>query len=134
MALDPAALGPQALQFMTARGLASLTLLRGDGSPHVTPVGFTWEPETRLARVICDGASLKARLASAGGHASICQVDGGTWLTLEGEPSVSAEPARVADAVRRYAERYRVPRENPTRVVIEIRVRRVLGHEAFLLG
>ncbi|MDN5750845.1 MAG: acyltransferase, partial [Pseudonocardia sp.] len=33
----------------------------------------------------------------------------------------------VADAERRYARRYRVPRVNPERVVIEIAVRRVLG-------
>jgi hypothetical protein len=49
---------------------------------------------------------------------------------LEGPAEVSDEPARVADAVRRYAGRYRVPRENPTRVVIEIRVDRVLGSSA----
>ena len=87
-----------------------------------------------LARVICDGGSLKARLAATGGHASICQVDGATWLTFEGTPSVSAEPTRVDDAVRRYSERYRVPRVNPNRVVIEIAVRRVLGPAAFLVG
>ena len=33
----------------------------------------------------------------------------------------------VADAERRYAERYRVPRENPSRVVLEITVERALG-------
>jgi PPOX class probable F420-dependent enzyme len=127
-------LGPRALEFLTARGLASLTLLRRDGSPHVTPVGFSWDPEAMLARVICDGGSIKARLAAAGGHASICQVEGMTWLTLEGAPSVSAEPARVDDAVRRYSERYRVPQANPTRVVIEIAVARVLGPASFLVG
>ena len=39
---------------------------------------------------------------------------------------MSAGPAEVADAVRRYAERYRQPRENPQRVVITIAVDRVL--------
>ena len=134
MATDPTALGPQALEFLTARGLASLTLLRRDGSPHVTPVGFTWDAESLLARVICDGGSMKAKLAAAGAHASICQVEGATWLTFEGSPTVSAEPSRVDDAVRRYSERYRVPRVNPNRVVIEIAVRRVLGPASFLLS
>lgn len=134
MATDPSALGPGALEFLTVHGLASLALLRRDGSPHVTPVGFTWDPGALLARVICDGGSLKAKLAAAGDHASICQVDGVVWLTFEGTPSVSAEPSRVADAVRRYSERYRVPRVNPNRVVIEIAVRRVLGPASFLLG
>lgn len=134
MATDPSALGPQALEFLTTRGLASLTLLRPDGSPHVTPVGFTWDPGTLTARVICDGGSRKAALASADGHASICQIGGVVWLTFEGTASVSAEPSRVADAVRRYSERYRVPAVNPNRVVIEIAVRRVLGPASFLLG
>lgn len=134
MATDPSALGPQALEFLTTRALASLTLLRPDGSPHVTAVGFTWDPVAMLARVISDGRSRKAALAAAGGHASICQIGGPVWLTFEGTASVSAEPARVDDAVRRYAERYRVPATNPHRVVLEIAVRRVLGPASFLLG
>ena len=42
-------------------------------------------------------------------------------------PTGSDDPERVAEAVRRYALRYRQPSENPQRVVIEIRVDRVLG-------
>jgi hypothetical protein len=48
-------------------------------------------------------------------------------MSLEGHAVVSSDPGRVADAVRRYADRYRVPRDNPTRMVIEIAVDRVLG-------
>jgi hypothetical protein len=40
---------------------------------------------------------------------------------------VSGDPARVADAVARYADRYRRPRPNPDRVVVEVAVERVLG-------
>ncbi len=57
----------------------------------------------------------------------VSQVDGARWLSLEGVPRVSADPERVAEAVARYAGRYRQPRENPTRVVVEIAVDRVLG-------
>jgi hypothetical protein len=38
----------------------------------------------------------------------------------------------VAEAVARYAERYRTPRENPHRVVIEITVRSVLASSGLL--
>jgi hypothetical protein len=41
---------------------------------------------------------------------------------------VSDDPARVEDAVRRYAKRYREPRPNPQRVVIEITITKVLGN------
>ena len=127
MATVPGRLNADALEFLRTRHLATLTSLRKDGSPHVVPVGFTWEPAHDLARVITDGASLKARLATAGGRVALCQVDGRHWLTLEGTTAVSDDRTRVADAVARYAERYRPPRENPTRVVIEITVDRVLG-------
>jgi F420H(2)-dependent biliverdin reductase len=46
---------------------------------------------------------------------------------LEGDAVVRTDAAAVAEAERRYALRYRVPRPNPERVVVEIAVRRVLG-------
>lgn len=127
MAVDPGSLSPAALQFLTERHLATLTTLRPDGTPHVVAVGFTWDDEAGLARVITDGGSRKAAHVRAGSRAVVAQVDGPRWISMEGPATVSDDPARVADAVRRYADRYRVPRENPTRVVIEIAVDRVLG-------
>jgi hypothetical protein len=47
---------------------------------------------------------------------------------LEGQTRVLTDAEAVADAVERYAARYRVPRENPERVVVEIAVDRVLGN------
>ena len=41
-----------ALAFLTERHLAMLTTLRADSSPHVVAVGFTFDPETHIARVI----------------------------------------------------------------------------------
>jgi F420H(2)-dependent biliverdin reductase len=120
-------LSDAALAFLAERHLATLTSLRADGSPHVTPVGFTYDAEADLVRVICDGASLKARLARAGRPTAVCQVDGARWLTLQGRAQVSTDPQRVADAERRYTARYRPPRMNPNRVVIEIAVDRVYG-------
>ncbi len=114
--------------FLAERHLAALTTLRPDGTPHVVAVGFTWDGEAGLVRVITNGGSRKAAHVRAGSpRAVVAQVDGARWLALEGVPSVSAEPERVAQAVRRYAERYRQPRPNPERVVIEIAVDRVLG-------
>jgi F420H(2)-dependent biliverdin reductase len=122
-----AQLSPAALEFVTERHLATLTTLRADGTPHVVAVGFTWDPQTGIARVITDGASVKARNAGRRGYAAVSQVEGPRWLTLEGPATVLDDSADVAEAVRRYTERYRVPRENPTRVVVAIQVRRVLS-------
>ncbi|WP_281245447.1 pyridoxamine 5'-phosphate oxidase family protein [Geodermatophilus ruber] len=129
MAHDPGTLNPSMLTFLTERHLATLTTLRADGSPHVVPVGVTFDAATRTARVITSGTSAKAHHVRAGQRrVAVCQVDGRRWVTLEGTAVVRDDPASVADAERRYALRYRTPRENPARVVLEISVDRVLGN------
>jgi len=126
---NPADLAPATLEFLTERHLATLTTLRADGSPHVVPVGVTFDAATTTARVITSGTSAKARHVRDGqARVAVCQVDGARWLTLEGTAVVKDDAASVADAVERYAQRYREPRVNPARVVIEISVDRVLGN------
>jgi F420H(2)-dependent biliverdin reductase len=128
VARDLDALSPDLLAFLTERHLATLTTLRADGSPHVVPVGFTFDAATRTARVITSGTSAKVRHVRAGQvRVAVCQVEGRRWLTLEGTAAVRDDRAAVADAEQRYARRYRTPRENPRRVVLEISVDRVLG-------
>jgi PPOX class probable F420-dependent enzyme len=123
--------GAEFLEFWRERRLATLSTVRPDGTPHVVPVGVTLDAEAGLARVITSGDSHKARqvlaAGSAGAAVAICQADGRRWSTLEGRAVVRADPESVADAERRYAERYRVPRVNPRRVVLEIAISRVLG-------
>ncbi|MGY1915500.1 pyridoxamine 5'-phosphate oxidase family protein [Blastococcus sp. SYSU DS0973] len=122
-------LGPGLLTFLTERHLATLTTLRRDGTPHVVPVGVTYDAATRTARVITSGGSAKARHVRDGqGRVAVCQVDGRRWVTLEGTAVVREDAASVADAVARYAARYRQPRENPARVVLAITVDRILGN------
>ncbi|MFD0279647.1 pyridoxamine 5'-phosphate oxidase family protein [Kitasatospora sp. NPDC127111] len=131
MAHDPRALDEAFLAFWRERHISTLTTQRPDGSPHVVPVGVTYQPETATARVISSRTSRKVRNVLAAGPAglrvAVCQVDRARWSTLEGVAVVRDEPEAVADAVRRYTERYREPRVNPDRVVIEITVDRVLG-------
>ncbi len=129
MPLDPHDLPESVLEFLTERHLATLTTLRADGSPHVVPVGVTFDPATSTARVITSGGSAKVRHVRAGqARVAVCQLEGRRWLTLEGTAVVRDDAASVADAVERYARRYRQPRVNPLRVVIEISVDRILGH------
>ncbi|MGK5737998.1 pyridoxamine 5'-phosphate oxidase family protein [Micromonospora sp. URMC 103] len=119
------------LRFCRERHLATLTTLRADGTPHVVPVGVTLDPAAGLARVITSATSRKARHVAAAGPrgaaVAVCQVDGRRWLTIEGRAVVRTDPAAVAEAERRYAERYRTPRPNPERVVLEVHITRLLG-------
>jgi len=129
MAHNPDALSAEVTIFLTERHLATLTTLRADGTPHVVAVGFTYDPEEKIARVITWAGSRKARNVAErpGSPAAVCQVDGGRWFTLEGQATVTSEPDRVAIAVRKYAERYSEPKQRDDRVVIEIAVDRLLG-------
>ncbi|MFI7469061.1 pyridoxamine 5'-phosphate oxidase family protein [Nonomuraea sp. NPDC049646] len=130
--MDLAELGEEFAAFWRERHLCTLATARDGGPPHVVPVGATLDLDTATARVITSGSSRKARLIGANGPdgaaVSLCQVDGRRWSTLEGRAVVRTEPEQVADAERRYTARYKPPRPNPSRVVLEIRVTRVMGN------
>lgn len=127
MALDPTDLPDSALEFLLERHLATVTTLRRDGSPHVVPVGFTFDPADATVRIITSAATRKAVHARRGSRVVVAQVDGRRWLALEGPGRVLADAESVRDAEERYARRYRTPRPNPSRVVVVFTVDRVLG-------
>lgn len=125
--MTPQDITPEMLAFLQERHLASLTTLRKDGSPHVVPVGFSYDPTSNEVRVITFSRSQKVRNASNGARAAVSQVDGGRWLTLEGTVRTTTDPAEVAAAVAGYAARYQAPKEREDRVAIVISVDRILG-------
>lgn len=146
MNYNPAELPDDVLGFLAERQLATLSIPRGNKSPHVTPVAFTWEGG--LVRVITFKDAKKVRLIEAatgsgagnetGGdtgseagaelEAAVCQVDGARWLTLSGEVEVSADPERCKHAEELYAARFQPPKDRGAdRRVIEIKVNRVMG-------
>jgi PPOX class probable F420-dependent enzyme len=127
MALDPDALDDDVVTFLHERHLATLTTIRHDGSPHVVPVGFSYDRDARVARIISFAGSQKVANAERGGRAAVCQVDGARWLTLEGNVRSTTDPGEVSAAVAGYARRYRQPKDRPDRVTIEIAVDRILG-------
>ncbi|MBT2402112.1 MULTISPECIES: pyridoxamine 5'-phosphate oxidase family protein [unclassified Streptomyces] len=136
MSLDVLNPTPEYLAFWRERHVCTLTTPRPDGSPHVVPVGVTYDPEAGLARVISNKHSKKVRnilAAQATGpdgsaRVAVCQMEGRRWATLEGRAVVCTDEASVAEAVARYAERYgRAPSPNPDRVVLEITLDRAMG-------
>ena len=118
------------LEFWRERHLCTVTTLRRDGSPHVVPMGIVVDVEAGVAWGITSGGSQKVANLRAGADArvAVCQVDGRRWSTIEGTAEVLDDPASVEEAVRRYAERYRQPRENPERVALRISITGVIGN------
>jgi PPOX class probable F420-dependent enzyme len=127
MSFQSSDLTPSQLDFMRENHLATLTTLRADGSPHVVPVGFTFDTDNNIVRVITFAKSMKARHAAQGGRAVVSQVDRGRWITLEGTVQLRTEADVVAKAVEAYAARYRQPKVREDRVVVEITVDKVMG-------
>jgi PPOX class probable F420-dependent enzyme len=117
--------------FLTRPHTATFTTLRPDGTPHVAPVRFTFDASTGLVRVTTRAGARKARNVAAGGPAArvaLCQTDGFRWVTLEGRAVVTDDPARLAEAVRRYVIRYRAAPPTPLDLaVVEIAVDRILS-------
>lgn len=114
-----------ALEFLAEYHLATLSTLDRSGRIHSVPVGATYRDG--VVRVIGSRGSQKFLNAERGGRASVNTVDGRRWISFEGPARVSDDPEAVALAVALYAARYRQPRPNPERVVLEIEVERVLG-------
>ena len=125
--MTPVHVSEEMAAFLPERHLATLTTLRANGSPHVVPVGFSYDVEHGLVRVITFAKSMKARNAALGGRAAVSQVDGARWATLEGVARVVDDAPSVALAVAGYAARYRQPGERVDRVAIEIVVDKVMG-------
>lgn len=74
---------PEYLAFWRERHVCTLTTPRPDGTPHVVPVGVTYDPEAGLARVISNKHSKKVRNILAaqaaqpgGARVAVCQMEG----------------------------------------------------------
>ncbi|MCW2820475.1 MAG: nitrilase/cyanide hydratase and apolipoprotein N-acyltransferase [Marmoricola sp.] len=118
------------LEFWRERHLCAVTTLRRDGSPHAVPMGCVVDVENSVAWAITSRTSQKVTNLRDGGdpRVAVCQVDGRRWSTIEGTAEVLDDEESVAEAVRRYAERYRQPRENPDRVALRITITKVTGN------
>ena len=121
-------LTPDMVAFWRERHLCTVTTLRADGSPHVVPLGVALDPEARVAWAITTTGTQKAVNLARNPRFAACQVDRARWATIEGRAEVVADEDTVAEAVRRYAERYQEPRVNPRRVALRVAITRVVGN------
>lgn len=114
-----------ATAFVTDRHLAILSTIGHRGGVHSVPVGYT--VENGVLRIITSDGTQKVRNVERGGHATVAQVHEGQWISFSGPARINRDADAVAHAVELYAGRYRQPRVNPTRVVIEIEIAKTMG-------
>ncbi|MRG59006.1 TIGR03618 family F420-dependent PPOX class oxidoreductase [Agromyces sp. CFH 90414] len=121
-----------ALAFLAEYHLATLSTIGKDGRVHAVPVGITYRDG--IVRVIGSRGTQKFLNVERTGRASVNTVDGMRWLSFEGPARILDDAESVALAVELYTARYRAPRVNPERVVLELTVERVLGSPQFRAG
>ncbi|MET4156927.1 PPOX class probable F420-dependent enzyme [Agromyces sp. PvR057] len=119
------ALTDTAREFLSEYHLATLSTLDRRGRIHSVPVGITYLDG--MVRIIGSRGSQKFLNAERSGRASVNTVDGRRWISFEGPARIRTDPESIALAVALYAARYRRPRPNPHRIVLELTVERVLG-------
>lgn len=87
--------------------LAHISIARPDGRPHVTPVCFVLDGD-ELAFALSPG-SVKGKSLAKDGRIAICVSDESqpySFVTIEGEARISAEPDEVRHLAVRVANRY----------------------------
>ena len=126
---SPQEIAPSLNDFLSERHLAILTLVRNDGKPHSTPVGFMWDDDEKTVKIITWSGSLKSRLLEKGSlDGTISQVDGGRWVTFEGKCAVTNDSVICTDAIERYSVRYQQPKDRgDERRTIVMSVNRILS-------
>ncbi len=135
MAVTPDQLDADALGFLDEVHLATLTTTTPAGELHVVPVAYSYDHDEHTIRIVAPGNTVKVVNAEAGSAGALCFVDGGRWMSLHGLLEVRRDPARVADTVARYTERYGPPHGAiPDRVSLELRVELVRGRFALPAG
>lgn len=127
----PRALTETGITFLSDYHLATLSTMGPRGGIHVVAVGFTYVDG--VVRIITSDGSQKVRNIERDARATVAQLAGPQWLSIAGSATISREPDEVARAVELYAQRYRPPRANPTRVVIRIAPDTILGSGDLLL-
>lgn len=122
MAYDLAALPERFLDTLSEPHLAVLSVVRADGTPHASVVGFTYDIDDKVARIISRSFARKAEHIGAGAPVALTTYAGRHWMTLQGDAVVTQDADRVADAVARYEKRYFPAAPADDRIAIEISV------------
>jgi PPOX class probable F420-dependent enzyme len=101
------------LEFAASRNLGVLTTLKRDGRPQLSAVNYTFDPQSRLARVSVTDDRAKTRNVRRDPRVSlfVSSADGWSYAVLEGDAELSPVAADPHDAtVEALVDTYRTVR------------------------
>ncbi len=128
MAFPPEELSSEAIEFLNApRCIGTLGTVDAKGRPHAASVGYTYDHEARLVRIVTMPGSQKVRNIERTGYANLNQITGMMWLQVQGPTAVKSDPESLAAAYEAFAARYGRHHEGDVLIAVELRVERCLG-------
>ena len=131
------------LDFVAGQTWGVLAAVRGDGRPHLSNVGYAYDPERQLFRVSVTAGRVKTRLLAADPRVTlhVTSKDFWTWAAVEGTAEltpVAEDPhdATVEELVEYYRgvngehpdwDEYRAAMVSDRRLVIRFRPENTYG-------
>ena len=101
---------PRMLEFVAGQNWGVLAAVKTDGRPHLSNVGYAYDPERRLFRVSVTADRVKTRLLAADPRVTlhVASKDFWTWVAVEGTADLTPVAADPHDAtVDELVEYYR---------------------------
>jgi len=91
---------PRLLAFVAERNWGVLAAVKRDGRPHLSNVGYAYDPEHRLFRVSVTADRVKTRLLAADPRVTlhVASKDFWTWVAIEGTADLTPVAADPHDA------------------------------------
>ncbi len=99
-------------QFWSRPLVGVLSLVRGDGRLHATPVkaAYLFDEQGVRAAALVSRRSVKARIVAAGpARAALTEQDPQGWVSVEGPCGLSDDPLLLARAREAYQQRFSQP-------------------------
>ena len=124
-------LSGEAIAFLTRPLHGVLASYSSNGVLHQVPVNAVLDDETSPRRllVLAGGLSKKVRNIRNNPAASFCVFQGQSYVSISGTATVIEDTSEIARVEKLYERKYaKVPRINPSRVVVAIECSRSIEH------
>jgi general stress protein 26 len=114
--------------FLATTSFGALSSIDVKGSLHTAVVGFHFNKDEKIIRIISNKDSQKVKNIQKNNQLSLCQVSGNKWISFFGTGIIHTTQQKVKEATNAYASRYQEPGDSTERIAIEIKIEKMLGN------